>query len=163
MRHEMRRDRRARRTRRVLASAAFGALALTACGNEPIADRPASADAGATATGGVDSAQPAFGLVTPEQAAALGDDDSITVIDVRTPEEFAEGHLERATEIDFYGDDFRDRISQLDPAGRYLVYCRSGNRSGQATAIMRELGFEQVYDLDGGVVAWSAAGLPLAP
>ncbi len=63
--------------------------------------------------------------------------------------------------IDFYEPGFADEIAALDPEGEYLLYCRSGNRSGQTAALMAELGFEQVWDLDGGVIAYGAAGLDL--
>jgi rhodanese-related sulfurtransferase len=78
---------------------------------------------------------------------------------VRTPDEFAAGYIDGATLIDFYEPDFADAIAALDRDGEYLLYCRSGSRSGQASALMAELGFDQVYDLDGGMVAYEAAGL----
>jgi rhodanese-related sulfurtransferase len=83
------------------------------------------------------------------------------VLDVRTPEEYAEGHVAGATLIDFSAPDFADRIGELDPAVTYVDYCRSGNRSGQSTALMAQQGFTSVNDVDGGVLAWEAAGLPL--
>ena len=58
------------------------------------------------------------------------------LLDVRTPEEFAAGHLAGAENIDFYAADFADQIDALDQGEQYVVYCRSGNRSGQATALM---------------------------
>ncbi len=88
--------------------------------------------------------------------------DDLVVLDVRTPEEFAEGHLADATLIDIYEADFADRIAELDPDVPYVVYCRSGNRSGQAVELMGELGFTDVTDIDGGILAWNAAGLPIA-
>lgn len=65
-----------------------------------------------------------------------------TVIDVRTPEEFAAGHVEGALLIDVSAPDFAERIAELDPEGEYLVYCRSGNRSAQAVATMRDTGLD---------------------
>lgn len=82
-----------------------------------------------------------------------------TVIDVRTPEEFAAGHLDGATNIDVSAGDFDQRIDGLDPAGSYVVYCRSGNRSAQAVARMREAGFADVVDAGGLDAASSATGL----
>ena len=137
-------------------------MSLGACGGdevEPAAQAAADTapDTGGAATAGL----PAFGIVAPAVAAELAADPSVTVIDVRTPDEFAEGHLEGATMIDFSSPTFADDVAALDPAGNYLVYCRSGNRSGQAVAVMQQLGFERVWDMEGGVVAWSGAGLPL--
>jgi rhodanese-related sulfurtransferase len=84
-----------------------------------------------------------------------------TIIDVRTPEEFALGHIEGAVLIDFYSDTFKEQLATLDKSANYSLYCRSGNRSGQTLGIMEELGFENVYDLSGGVGSWSAAGYTL--
>jgi rhodanese-related sulfurtransferase len=63
------------------------------------------------------------------------------ILDVRTPGEIAEGHLEGALFVDFMADDFREKVSELDKSADYIVHCRSGNRSGQAVVIMAELGF----------------------
>jgi rhodanese-related sulfurtransferase len=132
---------------------------LVACGGGSSAEVPAAVTAAPVTAPG----RPAeYGLVTPQQAALLAGD-GLAVIDVRTPEEFAEGHIEGATMIDFYSSTFSDDIAALDPSAEYLVYCRSGNRSGQAVSLMRSLGITQVYDLDGGVIAYGAAGLPLVP
>lgn len=83
------------------------------------------------------------------------------LIDVRTPEEFAAGHIEGAVNIDIASSDFATRISQLDPKKTYAVYCHSGNRSGVATTQMANSGFTNVYDLDGGIIAWEQDGYPL--
>ena len=80
------------------------------------------------------------------------------LLDVRTPEEYAEGHLEGAQLIDFYGPTFETQLEALDREASYAVYCRSGNRSGQVLARMRELGFIDVVDLEGGIVAWQKNG-----
>ena len=72
-----------------------------------------------------------------------------------------DGHVDGASLIDFYDADFADRIGELDPDASYVVYCRSGNRSGQTVELMRQLGFTDVQDVDGGVLAWAEAGLPL--
>ncbi len=82
------------------------------------------------------------------------------IIDVRTPEEFAEGHVEKAINIDYYSETFRDELNNLDKNKTYLVYCRSGNRSGNALNIMAELNFREVYNMSGGIIAWNAEGLP---
>jgi len=80
------------------------------------------------------------------------------IIDVRTPAEFAEGHLAGAVNIDVESPDFAARIAQLDPAGTYAVYCRSGNRSAAALSQMATVGFTNIYHLGGGIGAWQAAG-----
>ncbi|MDO5678417.1 MAG: rhodanese-like domain-containing protein [Propionibacteriaceae bacterium] len=66
------------------------------------------------------------------------------VIDVRTPEEYTEGHLEGAKNIDFLSPDFAAQVDQLPKDAEYVLYCRSGNRSGQAKSIMENLGFTDV-------------------
>jgi rhodanese-related sulfurtransferase len=153
-----------------LISLALAATVLAGCGGgddaEPVAEAAAEPAAEVAAEAPDEApaeapARPAVGLVTPQQAAELAVADGITVIDVRTPEEFAEGHIEGATLIDFYEPGFANEIAALDPDGEYLIYCRSGNRSGQTFGLMAELGFAQVWDLDGGVNAYGAAGLPL--
>lgn len=67
-------------------------------------------------------------------------------IDVRTPEEFAEGHVDNALNVDWYAPTFDAQISKLDKAKTYVIYCRSGNRSAQAVAHMKELGFTSLVD-----------------
>lgn len=98
----------------------------------------------------------------PAQAfsQAVTQDEGI-ILDVRTPVEFAEGHIAGATVVDWNDPSFSSRVAELDKSKRYLVYCRSGNRSAQAVAAMREMGFTDIAELQGGVIAWEAAGLPL--
>lgn len=93
-------------------------------------------------------------------AALLEAEPDRVVIDVRTPEEFAAGHLEGAVLVDYNAPDFAERIAEFDPDGEYVVYCRSGNRSAGARDVMTEQGFTDVVDVDGGIVAWEQAGLP---
>jgi len=89
-------------------------------------------------------------------------DKNAVIIDVRTPEEFTAGHLKNAVNADFYDSaQFSRYLDSLDKNNRYLVYCRSGNRSRQARKLMEEKGFTKVSDLDGGITAWQAANLPL--
>lgn len=149
---------------RIVTLVAIGALGLAACGGDddaagPVADSIAEPAAEPAAES--EASAPAFGLVSPQQALDLSKDPDIVVIDVRTPEEFAEGYIDGADMIDFYADTFADDIAALDQDSTYLLYCRSGNRSGQTAALMQQLGFENVYDMDGGVVAYGEQGLPL--
>jgi rhodanese-related sulfurtransferase len=85
------------------------------------------------------------------------------VIDVRTPEEYSQGHIQGALLIDVSAADVIERLDRLDRSATYVVYCRSGNRSATATSAMLQLGFTSIFELDGGVIAWSAQGLPLVP
>ena len=88
-------------------------------------------------------------------------DSSVTLVDVRTPGEFMSGHITGATNIDFESGTFEADIQKLDKAKVYAVYCRSGNRSGQATALMVKDGFKAVFNLNGGVIDWTGAGQAL--
>lgn len=147
----------------------FAALAVAAgCA----ADNSAAGQAGSTiaeestaapAPASTPVPAPGIRLVSAKQGAEIqaNPPEDLIVLDVRTAEEFAEGHLPGAIMVDFYADDFSDQLAELDPDAPYLLYCRSGNRSGQTQAIMRELGFTDVADVDGGVIAWAEAGLPL--
>lgn len=84
----------------------------------------------------------------------------MTIIDVRTPEEFAAGHIQGAVNYNVQGPDFGNQIGALDPAGAYAVYCRSGNRSQAAVAVMSQAGITGIYELESGIVGWEQAGLP---
>ena len=85
----------------------------------------------------------------------------IITLDVRTPSEFNEGHIEGASLIDFQSGNFENEITSLNKNQTYAIYCRSGNRSGEAVKVMTEAGFTKIYNLDGGVIDWASAGLPL--
>jgi rhodanese-related sulfurtransferase len=74
-------------------------------------------------------------------------------IDVRTKGEFLTGHIEGAMCIDIQDPSFLSEIQKLDTSKTYFVYCRSGNRSGHAVVIMKSIGFEHLYDLDGGIMS----------
>ena len=109
---------------------------------------------------GVDTAR----NVGPGEAQALilenaGNRDFV-VLDVRTPGEFAQGHLEGAVLVDYLSPGFRGEMAALDKTKTYLVYCRTGNRSTSALGIMTELGFRSYYHLEGGIMRWLAEGLP---
>lgn len=125
--------------RRAVAAVALSASVLlggTACGS---AD-PASGDAAAVQQG--DQVR----VVDPEAAVGLITSGERVVVDVRTPSEFAEGHVAGALNIDVSAADFEERIKALDPGEGYLVYCQSGNRSAAAAAAMTRLGVHDVVD-----------------
>jgi rhodanese-related sulfurtransferase len=142
-----------------------GLAVLTACGSdESAADADsASAATSAPAADTSDTAAAGFATISADAAAAVLADapDDLVILDVRTPQEYAEGHLEGAVLVDFYDADFADQLAALDPNVPYLVYCRSGNRSGQTLPLMEQLGFGSASDIDGGIIAWADAGLPI--
>ena len=77
------------------------------------------------------------------------------ILDVRTEEEFESGYIKDALNLDIRGGaEFLSSIEELDKSKAYFVYCRSGARSGQACQLMEQMGFAQVYNLEGGVLAW---------
>jgi rhodanese-related sulfurtransferase len=84
---------------------------------------------------------------------------NVVIIDVRTPEEFNQEHIQDASNIDFYSDNFKDELNKLDKTRTYVIHCRSGGRSSQALDIMRELGFREVYNM-GGIIQWKEKGFP---
>ncbi len=77
------------------------------------------------------------------------------IIDVRTPNEFDQGHIEGAKNIDYFSKSFKSELEKLDKSVPLYVYCRSGGRSAKAMQIMKEIGFVSVYNLQGGFLAWS--------
>lgn len=102
------------------------------------------------------SVQEAYDLIKENK-----DKQSFVIIDVRTPEEFANEYIENAVNLDYYSEKFRDELNKLDKEKTYLIYCRSGNRSGKALSIMEELAFREVYNILGGIIQWKAEGYPL--
>ena len=109
---------------------------------------------------GCSSSSGATDLSVAEFAGKVAEAGVIT-LDVRTPGEFDQGHIEGSRLIDFQSGNFENEIAALDKGKTYAVYCRSGNRSGQAVKVMRDAGFKNVYNLNGGVIDWANAGLPL--
>ncbi|MFC1869876.1 rhodanese-like domain-containing protein [Chloroflexota bacterium] len=127
-------------------------LIVTGC-----AEKPDSANQAVTT--------PVIKDITASEALALiqenqGNPD-FTIIDVRTPEEFDEGHLEKARNIDYLSETFRNNIAQQDKDKTYLIYCRSGNRSRGALNVMVELGFRKVYHLTTGIIGWLGEEYPV--
>jgi phage shock protein E len=93
--------------------------------------------------------------LSPEEFARyLQKGQSATLIDVRTPEEYERGCLPGAINISYLTPDLWDRLEQLDPTGCYLVYCRTERRSLRVCTLLQNGGFREVYNLDGGLLAW---------
>jgi phage shock protein E len=143
-------------------AAASIATALVAC------DETAPA-AGALATAAPTATAPVAGPtapgatvrhLSPADFEVMLRQQGVVVIDVRTPAEFAAGHIASAVNIDVEAADFMTRIAGLDRTAAYAVYCHSGNRSAVATSYMASAGFARVVDLAGGISAWIASGRP---
>ena len=84
-----------------------------------------------------------------------------TVLDVRTPEEYNKGHLLNAVNYDWNGNDFKEKTATLGKSQTLFVYCLSGGRSADAIKQLRSDGFQNIYELKGGIMKWRAANLPL--
>lgn len=102
------------------------------------------------------NAQTKDGDVTVAEAKEMMQDEDVVVLDVRTPEEYEKGHIEGATLINFYSDDFEQKINELPKDKEYVVYCHSGNRSGQAVQKMKAAGFTKAHNMTGGWSSWSS-------
>lgn len=132
-----------------LAPAVLLAVSFTMCQGKPSSPNPGAAQAAAINTIDADAFE-----------QKLGERD-VQLVDVRTPQEFSEGHLKNATNFDIYEPDFTSHFAELDKEKPVLVYCRSGKRSADAAALLEEAGFKEIYNLDGGILRWEDAGKPL--
>lgn len=130
-------------------------LVLAGCAG-PIASTPGAEPEGS---------RPAYGVITPQQAKELieehREDPQFVLLDIRTDPEIEAGHISGTTSLDFYGPAFRDELAKLDRSKTYLIYCRTGNRTGKAYAMMENLDFDRVYDMGGGITAWQSLGYPI--
>lgn len=98
-----------------------------------------------------------FENINTDQFKKLMEKDDAIIIDVRSSGEVEDGMIEGAININVMSGDFDDKITEIEKGKTYLVYCRSGNRSGLACAKMAEMGYSNLYNLAGGVQAWSVA------
>lgn len=146
---------RGRQLRAAAVTLVLAAGPLAACGSGGSAGDGGGAAATSTAAG---VAAPVVVSATEAQAVLAK---KPVVIDVRTPEEFADGFIAGAKLLDWTSGQFAKEIGSLDRNAAYFVYCRSGNRSARATAMMHDLGFTNVTELGGGILAWESAGLPI--
>ena len=142
----------ARAAAAILAAGAV-TLGATACGS----GNDAAQSGGPASSSAVSAATP---LDAAAFASAIGEPGTV-LVDVRTPEEYAAGHLAGAVNLDVQGPGFADAVAALDAAGHYAVYCHSGNRSAVAVSYLRDHGFTSVVELAGGILAWQAAGRPV--
>lgn len=105
-----------------------------------------------------ESSEGTIKIVTAEEMKELTQLDNVQLLDVRTPEEYAEGYIEGFQNIDFLSETFQDDIKKLDKTKPVIVYCRSGGRSGRCATLMLEKGFKKIYDLEGGITKWESEG-----
>lgn len=98
--------------------------------------------------------------ITPEAfAKKIKETSKPQILDVRTPEEFTSEHIDNAININWLGDNFVSEAEKLDKSKPVFLYCKSGGRSAKASAKLAELGFKNIYELQGGILKWNAAGL----
>ncbi|MDF9798807.1 rhodanese-related sulfurtransferase [Catalinimonas alkaloidigena] len=95
-----------------------------------------------------------YSNISPEAFNELRKKEGYVVLDVRTPGEVAEEAISGHIAINLFDPAFRSKVENLDKSKHYLVYCRSGNRSANACALMADMGFENLYNLAGGIGAW---------
>lgn len=99
-------------------------------------------------------------LTPTEFSKQLQETENPIILDVRTPGEFSEGHIQNARNIDWNDSNFDGQVSKIDKSTTLYVYCLSGGRSASAASHLRELGFKNVLELEGGMMGWRSAGLP---
>jgi rhodanese-related sulfurtransferase len=99
-------------------------------------------------------------VLEPEEfKSKLSSTPDAIIVDVRTPEEFSQGVIEGAINIDFKAPDFSEKVNALDKDKTYFVYCLSGKRSNSAIEMMEDAGFKKVYSLKDGLQHWTEEGL----
>ena len=108
-----------------------------------------------------DGATASVTTVGADRLVEVADTADATIIDVRTPEEYAAGHVEGALNINVESPTFADEIAQLPKDETYVIYCRSGNRSAAAAVQMADAGFTDLYDVDAGLATLAEAGVAL--
>jgi rhodanese-related sulfurtransferase len=96
-----------------------------------------------------------------EMVKKLRDDPNFVILDVRTPKEFSDGHIEGALNLDFYDEDFQEQIENGDKEKKYLICCGSGVRGVKTARNMENVGYSEVYNILGGISVWKKSRLPL--
>lgn len=123
-------------------------FSLTACGQKQQAQEKAAK---------APEIKTIFENISVQEFKDMPIDTNVVILDVRTDSEVARGAVENSIQIDFFSPDFKEQVSKLDPNKKYVVYCKSGGRSTQASRIMsEELGFKEVKNLEGGYDAYSS-------
>ncbi|MEZ4828561.1 MAG: rhodanese-like domain-containing protein [Bacteroidia bacterium] len=135
-----------------------GLFLLAACQSKSQQSAPSQ---GETATVGAQTGK-IFKVLDPASyKAKLESTPEAQLIDVRTEGEVATGHITHARNINLQSPDFKDQIATLDPSKPVFVYCARGARSGQSAEMLKKMGFQEIYDLKGGIIQWKASGLPV--
>ena len=110
-------------------------------------------------------AEEIFKTISPRQAADLISQkkgaNGFVILDVRTTAEFETGHIHNAILLDYYSKDFFSDLDRLDRTKTYLIYCRSGTRSGKTLRLLEEMGFRQVYNMAQGIIGWRKNEFPV--
>jgi rhodanese-related sulfurtransferase len=143
------------------------ALGLSGCSSE--SEPTGAAAENTTAVQGPAVSADSGSIARPEAPVRVGVEEfanviaapGVVILDVRTPQEFAEGHIDGAINIPVESADYIDQVAQLDPSVTYAVYCRSGNRSQPAVDGLASVGVTSVYELESGTIGWTDAGQPL--
>lgn len=94
-------------------------------------------------------------VVSPDKFKELMNNENVQLVDVRTAEEYKGGKIGNAINIDYYSSSFKDEIAKLDKNRTVLVYCAAGGRSAKAAKIFSDMGFVEIYDLNGGYRNWN--------
>ncbi|MFC5044556.1 rhodanese-like domain-containing protein [Aquimarina hainanensis] len=100
-------------------------------------------------------------VISVEEMTSLLEAEKVQLIDVRTPREYASGHIEGAINIDVNDKDFEKKIQQIDKSKPVAVYCKRGRRSNKCATYMEKAGYTKVYDLKGGLTKWTYEGKPV--
>jgi phage shock protein E len=137
-------------------------MSIQACGQTGAPSQAGASTEAASNEAASNEAAP-FSALSPAQfAERMNSDSQVVVVDVRTADECQEGVIPGALLVDFYQEEkMKQAMQNWDPSRTYLVYCRSGGRSGQTLDLMKARGFKRVYHLEGGMNAWRRAGSPV--
>ena len=142
-----------------LSALVVGVSGCQGSGSQGAVDQGA-VDQGAVDQGGADAVTEALADYDPVEFQSELARTGARLLDVRTPTEFAGGHLDGATNIDWMGTSFAADVGAWSRTDAVFLYCQSGTRSAKAKASMQAMGFGELHSLAGGYVAWTTAGLP---
>ena len=131
----------------------FGAYTVNSC--------TTSATSATVETASLQETTVAKNVNANEFAKSIKTNNEVILLDVRTPGELTQGYIDGAINLDYSSSNFQTELNKLDKTKPVYVYCRSGRRSASTMSQMQELGFVEVYNLSGGIIAWSQAGLTI--